>query len=54
MNTFNFDQAEVVELKNNELSGIDGGTKTPWESIIENAGELCATLAGFIDGLLGK
>jgi len=30
MTNFNFDQAEVVELKNNELSDIDGGAKTPW------------------------
>ena len=59
MNKFDFNQAEVMDrdvelLDAQEITEIEGGKGAPWDAIIENIGELCATAAGFIDGLLGK
>ena len=52
MSNFNFDQAEVVELKDAEMANVDGGA--PWGDILKNLGEIVDTAAGFIDGLLGR
>ena len=53
MSNFNFDQAEVVELKDAETKQVEGGG-TPWGDIIAHLGEIVDTAAGFIDGLLGR
>lgn len=55
LDQLNFFAQAIEPLNAQEMAQIDGGAgKTPWEAIIENAGELCATAAGFIDGLLGR
>ncbi|MBC3788051.1 hypothetical protein [Spirosoma utsteinense] len=53
MAKLNLDQAEVSLLNEQELAGTEGGG-TPWGELISNIGEVADTLAGFIDGLLGK